>query len=276
MSSEEEIWQRQQFQREQQQNRQSYSDKARRESQDRQDERDQRHREDQMKRDNRRRADQKEREAYRRYDREKYEAKRDEDRERQREYGREMYETKRQDRLIDSEMKQSMTIAEEKEVTRRETMLLEMGARLYQQKLNADYNQDVRTRNLDIQEFQTRTQIQTESEIKVANNAARNDRREIRENMKSAVFQKIADLKLSEAAKQSAHEQDLERMQAESHFRTTEIREESAANQREEWTRNDAKKDFEEFMVDLRLRTGRMTTQEIEKAVEDLKKDGKI
>lgn len=265
MSSDWETEERQRFQREQQRDRQAHSDKARRESQDRQDERDRKRRHDQQSRD-----------AQRRQDRERSEQARAEERERQREHGHELYERKRGDRLADAEMKRVMTIEEEKEISRREAMLLEMGAGLYRQKLDADYAHDVRTRNLDIQELQKRSQIETESEIRIANNAARNDRKEIKERLKASIMEKLVDHKVSEAAKQSAHEQELDRMAAESIHRTTEIREESAAKEREEWNKNEVRKDFEEFMVKLRVSTGRMSTEEIEQAIADLKRAGKL
>ena len=181
--------------------------------------------------------------------------------------------------MADDHTKLALGAEEQKEVTRREVLLREIGARLYRQQLNADYEHDIRTRNLDIQEHEKRSQIDTLRITTIDDNTARNTRREIREHLKSAVIEKLVEHRLSENAKRTAAAQELEleleleleRMEDESRHRTTEIREESAANEREMWTKNEVDKDFELFMVDLRKKTTDWQTEDVEAVLRKLR-----
>lgn len=218
------------FQRENTQTKEDRADRRRREDRDRQDAREERRRADQKSRDQSRAAD----------------------RAQSRQQSRDMYEVKRDDQLADQGAKQQLSIAEEQEVTRREILLQELGAKLYAHKLNLDYNHDIRTRNLDLQEYKTRSEIDTGRILSIDDNTARNMRKEIIARLKSAVIEKLADHAVNESAKRSAHTQNIERIKAD-----------SDAEVRAIWAENEAKKDFELFMSNLRQESGRRSTAEI-------------
>lgn len=236
---------REAFQRDQLRERLRAASDARQENYRRQDEREQRRREDQNRRETSRRTD------------------READRSQSQDFSREMADQRRADKVADESARFAYGLEEQQEVTRREELMGRLGAVLYKQKLQDDYEHDARTRDLDIQEHTHRSNIDTRRITTIDDNSARNTRREIREHLKSSLYEKLADHLLSEAAKRSAHAQELERMDAESYHEVTKIREESAAKEREIRTEWDAKKDFERFMHDLRNETRDMGVEEI-------------
>lgn len=221
---------REAFQREQLRERLRHADTARQENYRRQDEREERRRQDQRGRDLTRAA---ERNAARKH-------------------SQDMYDLKRSDKLVDETTKAEFGLAEQQEITKREAMLQELGMRLYAKRLGLDYEHDIRTRNLDLQEYKIRSEIDTTRTVTIDDNSARNVRQEILARLRALLVGKAADHIVSEKAKQSAHAQ-----------RVAEIKAESDAEVRAIWAENEAKKDFEKFMFELHRQTDDRTTADI-------------
>lgn len=166
------------------------------------------------------------------------------------------YAQKRQDSLADQAEKAAISRDEQEEVTHRETMLQLIGAHIYRQNLDADYDQLVRVKNIGVQEHDLITGIDTRNTLTVANNEARNKRREIREHTRAYIVERLTDFYLGEAAKVTA-QQNAERT----------IEAESNARIREKWADNDIRKDFELFMAELKAKTDAWSMEEIADAM---------
>ena len=223
-------------------------------------------------RENIRHSRSQERDFRRQAEREKRDADRRSERAVQRKHANEMYEIKRQDRLSDLQAQAISGIEEQKEISRREIALLELGTELYRKKLNDDYVHDIRTRNLDIQEYQKRVEI----DISHDDNTAKNEQREIRERLKAYVIERLTDHAIAENEKSTTHTLELERMDRENVHEVRKIREESSARDREIWAKNEADKDFELFMHELKQSTATMSDEELEASYNRLKKTGKL
>ncbi|SMX45599.1 hypothetical protein [Octadecabacter ascidiaceicola] len=162
-------------------------------------------------------------------------------------------EQKRQDSLAGQAEKAAISRDEQEEITHREQSLQLIGAHIYRQNLEADFDHLVNVKNVEVQEHDLITGIDTRNRLTTDNNTARNQRREIREHTKAYIRERLTDFYLAEAAKVTA-QQNQERT----------IKAESAARIREKWTDNDIRKDFELFMAELAQKTKAWQTSDIE------------
>lgn len=163
---------------------------------------------------------------------------------------------KRRDTMSDQAEKAAISRDEQEEITHRETMLQLIGAHIYRQNLDVDYDQLVKVKNIEVQEHDLITGIDTKNTLTVANNEARNKRREIREHTRAYIVERLTDFYLGEAAKVTA-QQNAERT----------IEAESNARIREKWADNDIRKDFELFMAELKAKTDTWSMAEIADAM---------
>lgn len=169
------------------------------------------------------------------------------------------YAQKRQASLADQAEKSATSRDEQEEITHRETMLQMIGAHIYRQNLEADFDHLVQVKNIEVQEHGLVTGIDTRNTLTIANNDARNKRREIREHTRAYIVERLTDHYLGEAAKVTA-QQNAERT----------IQAESEARIREKWADNDVRKDFELFMAELTQKTQNWKTEEIQAVVQKL------
>jgi uncharacterized protein YaaW (UPF0174 family) len=177
----------------------------------------------------------------------------------QRTHRESMYEVSRDDKRQDIRAKQNIDLQIEREITQREIMLQQLGSLIYKQNLQSDYEHDIRTRNLDVQEYQLKTNIDLKK-----------SKKELRENLKSNILEKLATHAISESAKNTAQTREVERMAAESFHLVTEIRARNRAKESEIWTQNDANKDFEAFMMELRKKYHDFSDEEISNIVRQM------
>ena len=178
-------------------------------------------------------------------------------------HARAMYDQRRADKLADMANSRQMSVSDQQEVTRREMLLREFGVRAYRQQLDDDYEHDVRTRNLDAQEYEHRSKVDLRQALALGAMNHQSEISIIREHLKSTLKEKLFDHLASEHAKRTASIYESQRIADESRREVANTQAESDATVREIWEKNEANKDFELFMRDLKRETGHLSTEEI-------------